>query len=300
MSLSNTKIFTAVITPMDEFGGVDFVSFERLLRRQSEAGCGILVLGSTGEALALSLDEQKEVLEFTVNLSLDVPLMVGVGGFQLNEQLKWVEYCNQFQAISAFLMVTPLYAKPGPLGQKIWFRSLLDQSKKPCMLYNVPSRTGVNLAYEVVEALSQHPNFWAIKEASGDIERFKHYVNIAKHICVYSGEDALMPELAEVGGCGLVSVVSNIWPKAAKLYVDASLSGDITNQTKILWQLAAKSCFSVANPIPVKAWLAAESYIKYSTLRAPLVADELTDLSLLREADHAVNKWYQNELEGAV
>lgn len=287
----NNNTYTAVVTPMFGNGEIDLVSFERLLRKQEQADCGVLILGSTGEALALNYEEQCQVVRFACSLGLKVPLLVGVGGYQLAEQLKWVEFCNA-QAIDGFLMVTPIYAKPGTQGQIAWFSALLDKAKKPCMLYNVPSRTGVNLCFDAFAALKNHPNLWALKEASGDISRFKCYVQIASHVHVYSGEDAMMPELAKVGCKGLVSVVSNLWPKEVKAYVETSLRFEADEALSRLWQDATFACFSVANPIPAKAWLAHMGVIDSNSLRLPLIAQELTSIERLQQADAEIQSYY--------
>lgn len=97
----NNNLYTAIITPMDENGKIDYSSFEKLLRFQANSKCGILILGSTGEALALSYEEQCQVVEFTCSLGLDSPIMVGVGGYQLDQQIKWINFCNN-QKIDSF------------------------------------------------------------------------------------------------------------------------------------------------------------------------------------------------------
>lgn len=288
----NNNVYTALVTPMLESGEIDFLSFKRLLRRQENADCGVLILGSTGEALALTYEEQCQIVIFASNLDLKVPLLVGVGGYQLQQQLKWIKFCNT-QTIDVFLMVTPIYAKPGTKGQTAWFSALINASQKPCMLYNVPSRTGVNLCFDTFAALSNHPNLWALKEASGDILCFKRYVQIAPHVKVYSGEDAMIPEFAKVGAKGLVSVVSNLWPKQAKAYVLTSLCFEADQVLSFLWQNATAACFSVANPIPTKAWLAYIREINSGTLRLPLIASELTSVELLQQADSQIQMYYK-------
>ncbi len=290
--MMNNIVYTAVVTPMLADGKVDFVSFKNLLSVQGKANCGVLILGSTGEALAMSFEEQCQIVEFAADLNLGVPLLVGVGGYQLPQQLKWIEFCNR-RDIDGFLMVTPIYAKPGTQGQIAWFTALLDASHKPCKLYNVPSRTGVNLCFDAFAALKNHPHLWALKEASGDIERFKRYVQIAPRIAVYSGEDAMMPELAMVGAKGLVSVVSNIWSQETKAYVRASLTHKVDETLHKLWQEAAGACFSVSNPIPVKVWLAHTGKIASNTLRLPLIATELASIERLQNADQKIREYYQ-------
>ena len=126
-------VWTAIITPMDEDGSLDLESFEKILRRQEAAGNAITILGSTGEALNIDESERKQILDFALGLKLKVPIMVGVGGINLHEQTKWIEYLNGLE-VDAYLLVVPLYAKPGVHGQYGWFKHLLDTSKRPCML----------------------------------------------------------------------------------------------------------------------------------------------------------------------
>ncbi|WP_245323082.1 4-hydroxy-tetrahydrodipicolinate synthase [Francisella sp. LA112445] len=287
----NKDLYTAIVTPMLENGEIDYCSFERILKYQAESGCGILILGSTGEALALSFEEQCEVVKFTCSLELNTPIMVGVGGSRLDQQIKWIEFCNS-ENIDCFLLVTPLYAKPGTVGQTNWFRSLLDAAQKPCVLYNVPSRTGVNLSYEALENIKGHKNAWAIKEASGDCERFAKYAQIAPNLRMYSGEDGILPELSNCGAVGLISVISNIWPKQVRSYVKESINKTIQQSHRQTWKDATKACFEVANPIPVKVWLKYNGVIRSSTLRAPLVAEELTDITNLKKANSLVKQSY--------
>lgn len=287
----NNNLYTAIITPMLDSGKIDYPSFEKMLRYQANAECGILILGSTGEALALSFEEQCEVVKFTCSLNLDTPIMVGVGGYQLEQQINWINFCNQ-QDIDSLLLVTPLYAKPGTLGQINWFSTLLDTAKKPCVLYNVPSRTGVNLCYDALEKIKDHKNVWAIKEASGDPERFAKYATIAPNLKMYSGEDGMLPELANYGATGLISVIANIWPKQVKQYVKNSVEKSLDNNLKELWQQTADACFEVANPIPVKVWLAECDVIRTNTLRAPLIAAELKSIANLKQLNTRINNYY--------
>ena len=287
----NNSLYTAIITPMLDNGDVDYPSFEKMLRYQAESGAGILILGSTGEGLALDFEEQCEVVKFTCSLGLDTPIMVGVGGYQLQNQIKWIEFCNN-QDIDGLLLVTPLYAKPGTLGQINWFNSLLDTAKKPCILYNVPSRTGINLCYQALENIKNHKNVWGIKEASGDFKRFEKYAKIAPNLRMYSGEDAVLPELSNVGAIGLISVVSNIWPNQVKQYVKSSVEKTIDDEAVNIWKQATSACFEVANPIPVKVWLANQGIISSDALRAPLVADELENITSLEVVNNKIKQYY--------
>ncbi|MEX2600449.1 MAG: dihydrodipicolinate synthase family protein, partial [Balneolaceae bacterium] len=126
--MKSTTLWTALITPMKEDGSVDYEDLERLVYRQEKAGNGILLIGSTGEGLALEDSERLEIVTFVTGLDLKVPVMAGVGGFNLEAQKSWVRTCNEL-GTDALLLVAPLYSKPGPLGQTEWFRALLETSE---------------------------------------------------------------------------------------------------------------------------------------------------------------------------
>src|SRR5690625_657848 len=129
MKLEEYTLWTALVTPMKGDGQVDFQDLETLVRRQERAGNGIVLLGSTGEGLALDFDEKAEVVDYVMNLKPECPIMVGVGGFNIEAQERWVSYCSD-RDVDGFLMVAPLYSKPGPVGMEQWFRRLLDRSEE--------------------------------------------------------------------------------------------------------------------------------------------------------------------------
>ncbi len=290
MDINSTPLWTAVITPMKENGSVDYESLEQVLKAQDEAGNGILILGSTGEALNIDDDEAKEVLNFAIAYKKQVPLMCGIGGINLSRMRSWTEYLNTLE-IDCYLVVTPLYAKPGDEGQYQWFKDILDHSTKPCMLYNVPGRTGKEMSIKAVEKLNTHPNFWAIKEASGSVEKFKSYVKAAGFGRVYSGDDGMLPQYAKHGAKGLVSVASNVWPKETNLYTRKCLEQNLDDQA--LWEKAADTLFVASNPIPVK-WLMAEvGQIATPTLRAPLTHVDMVKTAEILAANEAVTQWFK-------
>ncbi len=293
-NIPQCSLWTALITPFSEQGEIDFDSLAQAATRQANAGNGILLLGSTGEGLALSAQEQLSIVEFVCKLALDAPLMVAVGGFNLAEQVAWIHQCNQLP-IHAYLLGTPIYAKPGPVGQTQWFSQLLDAANFPCMLYNVPSRSGTEIPLTTMVAVQDHPNCWAMKEASGDLNKFLAYREHCPNVALFSGEDAMMPYLASAGAQGLVSVCSNAWPAATHRYVDLCLTGQ--NQGLFpLWQNAVDSLFQVANPIPVKVLMALQDEIATPQLRAPLTHLELAANHSLLEFDQLINQWYAQQL----
>jgi 4-hydroxy-tetrahydrodipicolinate synthase len=292
MNLNEYPLWTAVITPMKNDGSVDYASLEKVLRDQEAAGNGWLILGSTGESLNLDEAERREILNFSLKLKPKVPVMVGVGGSNLRETKEWVSYLNTLP-VHAYLLVTPLYAKPGVMGQYYWFKELLDLSSRPCMLYNVPSRTGKALEHKTVQMLADHSNFWAIKEASGSVEEFKKYRTDAPSAHIFSGDDGLTPDFAQHGAKGLVSVASNAWPKETNLFTRQSLAG--TLDAKELWQKAADSLFIASNPVPVKRLMQEQKVIATAILRAPLCHEDLNDASPLLTAEANVKRWYNDQ-----
>jgi 4-hydroxy-tetrahydrodipicolinate synthase len=290
MNLSNYGLWTAVVTPLLESGSVDFESLTRVVKQQDEAKNGLLILGSTAEALNLSLPVRKSIIEHVVNMRPESPIMVGVGGNLLEEQKDWISYLSELP-VHAYLLVTPHYSKPGPKGQFEWFKALMDHSTRPCMLYNVPGRTGVAMSTEAVSRLNGHRNFWAIKEASGSVEKFKEYLSAAGGKGVYCGDDALMPDFAHAGSCGLVSVASNAWPKETHLYVEQCLKK--TFDAKELWTKASNSLFICSNPVPVKRLMFERGVIRSPKMAAPLSHEDMASASPVLEAHDAVTLWFK-------
>lgn len=292
MNVRDYSLWTALITPLTDSGSVDMETITKLVREQEAAGNGLLILGSTGEALNLHLKDRKAIIEHVVSLNPKSPIMVGVGGNLIEEQLEWVKYLETLR-IHAYLLVTPHYAKPGPIGQYNWFKTLMDAVTRPVMLYNVPGRTAVAMAPQAVERLRDHKNFWAIKEASGSVEKMKEYLKASGNGAVYSGDDALMPDFANAGACGLVSVASNCWPKETNLYVQQCLKK--TFDAKELWTKASNSLFVVSNPVPVKRLMAEKGTIRSSKMIAPLAHEDMTAATPVLEAQQAVSLWYQSQ-----
>lgn len=297
-SIDTTTLWTALITPFDNKGNVDFHSLKLNAQRQNTAGNGLLLLGSTGEGIALTAKEQFTIVEFVAQLSLDVPIMVAVGGYNLTEQLAWISRCNEL-AINAYLLGTPIYARPGPVGQTRWFSALLDKSNYPCMLYNVPSRSGIAIPTTTAKQLQHHKNCWALKEASGNLSTFLSYKQHCPKIRLFSGEDAMMPYLAGAAVAGLVSVASNVWPEATQRYVNLTLSGQYQGLFP-LWQNAVDALFQVSNPIPVKVLMAQNAMISTPTLRAPLTEHELAANNGLVDVDQLINQWLRTQSQQVI
>lgn len=289
-------LWTAMVTPMNTDGSVDYDGFEQLLRKQEEAGNGVLVLGSTGEGLNLNEEEKREVVEFTSRLDLVVPMMVGIGGFDLPAQADFIHFCNEIKP-DALLLVTPLYAKPGAEGQFEWFSELMGETELPCMLYNVPSRTGVKMHPSVPARLSKEfDHLMGVKEASGSVEEFKEFRRQAPNINFYSGDDGLTPAFAKEGAVGLVSVASNVWPKATHKYTEMCIEGNTDNLFP-LWKNATDALFKAPNPVPAKVLLNRKGWINNDTVRLPLSLGDISDEveQELLKMDKEISSWLEDQ-----
>jgi 4-hydroxy-tetrahydrodipicolinate synthase len=293
MRLNEFKLWTALVTPLNDDGSISIVDLKKLLKRQESAENGIVVLGSTGEALNLSLDERKLVVQTTVAMKLKVPVMVGVAGHDLSSVLDWLSFLEGV-AIDAYLMVTPIYSKPGAEGQYQWFKSLLDNVSRPSMLYNVPGRTACALNTDAVTRLSAHDNFWAIKESGGSVESFLRYSKSVTKGYVYCGDDPLLPDFVPFGSTGLVSVASNIWPKETHAYVELALRNELNQKDLFIWKTASNALFIASNPVPAKALLALVGQIASATVKLPLHQDDMKSPEVLIEASKMVRNWYAN------
>lgn len=291
--MKNPKLWTALISPMKGDGSVHYDDLRHLILRQEKAGNGVLILGSTGEGISFAEEEKREIIRFAASLNIKVPVMAGVGGMQMEQQLKWVEYCNTLE-IDSFLLVTPLYSKPGFYGQLQWFRALLDKAQKRCMIYNIPSRTGVKLIPEVLQELKGHPMMWSVKEASGSVDEFRQFRNAVPDIPLYSGDDGLLPQFAKEGCAGLVSVAANVWPEATKRYVDDCLNGKLADLPEV-WGRAVKMLFSAPNPVPAKLLLHHKKEISSKMLRPPLSERDLDTLDKAIESDLEINNWFGHQ-----
>ncbi|WP_428390109.1 4-hydroxy-tetrahydrodipicolinate synthase [Mucisphaera sp.] len=279
MNVHETIVWTACITPLtDDARHIDYDAFEHTLRRQEAAGNGILLLGTTGEGASLTSEEKRQIIRWSTTLGLTVPIMVGVPGYQFAETLSCVEWLRGTE-VDALLLPTPCYTRPGTHGQTHWFRSLLDAAGRPCMLYNVPSRSGVALSPQAVHQLADHPNCWSIKEASGSLERFDEFLPTG--VALYSGNDDMMPALGTRGAQGLVSVAANLWPQATADYARSCMDGTLTEEEQNLWTAAIAELFRASNPVPAKRAMHALGHIPSSALRPPLHPDDLDTLQPL-------------------
>lgn len=251
-----TGAATALVTPMNSDGSVNFGRLKTLVNEQIEGGIDALVIcGTTGEKSTLRYDEHLKVIEESVKSANGrVPIIAGTGS---NDTVYSVELCNDAESVGAdaFLMVTPYYNKTSQTGLTAHYNYIADRVNKPIILYNVPSRTGVNIKPETYKELSKHQNIVATKEASGDLS----LVAQIKYLCgddldVYSGNDDQTIPMLSLGGIGVISVLSNIAPKVMHDICELYFKGDIktARDLQLKYTGLMNAMFCDVNPIPVK------------------------------------------------
>lgn len=267
---------TAMVTPMTATG-VDWDAFARFIDFQLESGINALVaVGTTGESATLTPEERKAVIRFAVKrVDGRVPVIAGTGTNNTEHVLDFTRAACDDGA-DAVLVVTPYYNKATQGGLVKHFSMVADAATKPVILYNVPSRTGLNLQAATVAKLADHPNIVAVKEASGDMSQV---VSIAAQcegkLAIYSGEDALTVPMMSIGGLGCISVLSNIVPKLAVEMTDKFFAGDVAGAGALQRKLLplVNALFSEVNPIPAKAAVSAMGFGQ-EHLRMPLTPME--------------------------
>ena len=260
MKFENIKgSIVAMITPFHEDGSVNFEVLTELLERQIAAGTdGILTLGTTGEYPTMSHEEDASVVEHTIKVvNGRVPVMVGSGSNCTATQLeKSIQY--QDMGADALLLISPYYNKANPEGMYRHFAETADAVHIPCILYNVPGRTGCSIPVSVVEKLSKHPNIAGIKEASGDMSYAMKIAHcIGPDFALWCGNDDITLPLLAIGGSGVISVWANVMPRQCHDMVMDYLSGrrEQALAAAVEHLELMNGLFMEVNPIPVKTAL---------------------------------------------
>ena len=282
---------TALITPMNE-SGVDYAAFEKLINWQIAEGIDALVIcGTTGESSTLSDAEHRQVLKFALEVAAGrVPMIAGTGSNATNYAIELTKYACEI-GYDAMLVVTPYYNKTTQKGLVAMFSAIADASTKPIILYNVPSRTGVNIEPATYVELAKHPNIRAIKEASGNISKIVQTAAlVGDKLDIYSGNDDQIVPILACGGKGVISVLSNPAPKATSLMCKKFFDGDVAGamEMQIKYLPLTNALFSEVNPIPVKAAMSAMGFCE-NRVRLPLVPMESAHEAALLECMRAVD-----------
>ena len=268
------KSLVALATPMTDGGAVDLDTLRELLRwHVAEGTAGVVILGTTGEASCLSVEEREEVMAATrEEVGGVVPIVVGTGTISTEATIAATKQAKLFGADAA-LVVTPYYVKPSQAGLLKHFTAVADAVDLPIVLYNVPGRTGCDMTVGTTVELSRHPRIVGLKDATGANNR----VGPLREVCgagfvQYSGEDGMARDYVAQGGDGVISVTANVAPGAVAKVMAAAARGDSTTAKTVDAQLQSlhRDLFCEANPIPVK-WALQRMGKTQGGIRSPLV-----------------------------
>ena len=278
-------VATALITPFDE-NGINYDQFGRLIDWQIDSGInGLVICGTTGESSTMTDDEHRQAIAFAVKQAAGrVPIIAGTGSNDTRYALDLVR-CAQEAGADAALVVTPYYNKATQKGLIEMYTSIADYSKIPIILYNVPSRTGVNIEPATYKVLAEHPNIVGFKEANGNLSKMVETMSyVHGKLGLYSGNDDQIVPLLALGGQGVISVLSNLLPAETVRICDRFFAGDVEGAARMQYQYHAliDALFSEVNPIPVKAAMAAMGFCE-NRVRLPLTRMEPAHKQVLLE-----------------
>ena len=269
-------VATALVTPLTT-EGVDYAALKRLINWQIDEGVNALVIcGTTGESSTLTDEEHRQVLKFAIEVADGrVPMIAGTGSNDTAYAIDLTQYACEL-GYDAMLVVTPYYNKTTQNGLVAMFTAIADASTKPVILYNVPSRTGVNIEPATYARLADHPQICAIKEANGNLSKIVETAAlVGDKLDIYSGNDDQIVPILACGGMGVISVLSNVLPRETaqmcKMYFDGDVAGAMALQKRYL--PLTNALFCEVNPIPAKAAMAALGFCE-NYLRLPLVPME--------------------------
>ena len=282
-----TGAAVAIITPFLDDLSVDYERFAQIIEEQISGGTdAIVVTGTTGEAATLSQKEHLDVIEFCVKqVAGRIPVIAGSGSNCTSEGI-YMSTEAEKRGVDGLLLVTPYYNKCTQKGLYKHFKAIADSVKVPCILYNVPSRTGVNIAPEtVVKLCTEVENIVGVKEASGNISQIAKIMSLANgKVDLYSGNDDQIVPILSLGGLGVISVLSNVAPRQTHEICQSFFDGDVAKAREM--QLKAlplcDALFCEVNPIPVKKAMTLLGKCK-EVYRAPLCEMEDAHAELLEK-----------------
>lgn len=248
-------VLPALITPFTKDNRVDKDGIRQNIEFLIDGGVsGVVPCGTTGEAATLSLQEHEKVIEYAIEYS-SVPVVAGTGSNNTTEALELTRFAHDAGADAA-LLITPYYNKPNDSGMLKHFKTIAEAVDIPIIIYNVPSRTGINLKPELTAELAKVSNIVGIKEASGNLDQITRIIELTKDedFTVLSGDDGLTLPILSIGGSGVISVVTNVAPKLVVSMVEAFRSGDLERARELHLALAPliRAMFLETNPVPVK------------------------------------------------
>ena len=269
-----TGVFPAMTTPFHEDESIDFETLRDHAQYLERAGVdGLVPMGTTGESATLTHDEHIEVIEAVADAVDDVPVIAGSGSNNTREALDLSRRSADAGA-DGLLLISPYYNKPEPAGMEQHFRAVADAVNLPQIIYNVPSRTGRNIAVETAVNLADHENVVGYKAASGDMNRISEVIERTReeNFAVLSGDDGMTLPIISTGGSGCISVSANVEPERTCAMVGAALSGDYERARALHHELGPlfRALFTETNPIPIKEAMAVRGHYDSGRMRSPL------------------------------
>jgi 4-hydroxy-tetrahydrodipicolinate synthase len=299
MSIKFRGTGVAIITPFHKQGTIDFTSLGRLIEHLIGGGVNYLVVqGTTAETATLTKEEKHAIADYVVeNVNKRVPLVLGIGGNSTQDVINTIRL-NSLEGYDAILSVTPYYNKPQQRGLYLHYKSIATVSPLPIIMYNVPSRTSVNMKPEItLQLASEFDNIIGIKEASGSVEQIMEIIHKKpKDFLVISGDDLLTLPLLGMGADGVISVVANAFPRLFSDMVALGLKGEMKKAREIHYKLTdfTRSVFADGNPSGIKAALEIKEIIS-NHLRLPLVKVEKSHYNQLSALIAEIESLTQNK-----
>ncbi|MFD2972127.1 4-hydroxy-tetrahydrodipicolinate synthase [Peribacillus deserti] len=269
------RVSTAMVTPFDAKGNIDFAKTTQLVNYLIDNGTDSLVVaGTTGESPTLSTEEKIALFRHVVKaVDKRIPVIAGTGSNNTRASIELTKKAEE-AGVDAIMLVAPYYNKPNQEGLYQHFAAISESTSLPVMIYNIPGRAVVNISVDTVVRLSKIPNIVAVKEASGDLNAMTEILaNTDDDFMLYSGDDSLTLPVLAIGGTGIVSVSSHIVGQEMQQMVEAFYNGDYKTASSLHQQLSPimKGLFTSPSPVPVKTALQLKG-LNVGSVRLPLVA----------------------------
>lgn len=276
----------AIVTPFNADKTINYNQYQELLEWHIKEGTDcIVVCGTTGEASAMTTEEQQSLIKFTVEkVAGRIPVVAGTGSNNTKHAVELSQYAESV-GVDGLLVINPYYNRTSQQGIIEHFKVIADSVNTPIIVYNVPSRTGCNITAQTVKQLANIPNIVAIKEASGNISQIAEIARICpSDFIIYSGNDDHIVPVLSLGGQGVITVVGNILPKETSVLVHEYLKGDTKKALEMQLKMngVVKSLFLENNPIPVKKAMQLLNLCS-GELRLPLVDMQKDTLEILKQ-----------------
>lgn len=288
-----SKLFTALITPFDDKGNINFSEFSSLVEQNLKHNINLLLFGSTGESINLLKEEKIEMLKIAIDIKKQCKsnslIFVGTPNYDMITSIKWIEIISQYQEIDGYLLAPPLYSKAGIYGVANWFNLLSNSLKEnnhhynnhqKIMLYNIPSRVGYDLNPKILELIENKNLIFGLKESGQNLNNIDRFITSFQGLNVLAGDDFMLTQMIKHGAKGLVSVISNIMPEIIHKYLNLTLSQNLTKEIEETFYRLTTILSKYPNPLAIKNLMKEIGIISSSQVRLPL---SLQDLKITKE-----------------